>query len=123
MLSVNRPAIVIGLATTIVTVSKPVTPKESVATIVSIYDPAVSAPVTRSVLVAVSKIIAAFVEVLRRVSVPVPPEAVKATVVSPRVNVVVMLFPPITTIGPLISIVIPTEPVAPAESVAMIVSS
>ena len=60
---------------------------------------------------------------LRRVSVPVPPVAEKAVVVSARLWVVMMLFPPVTMIGPLISTVIPTEAVAPAESVAIIVSS
>ena len=88
MLSVNRPAIVTAFATTIVMVSSPVAPKESVATIVSTYVPAARDPVTRSLLVAVSKMIFAFTEVLRRVRAPVPPEAVNATVVSARVRVV-----------------------------------
>ena len=88
VLSANRPVIVIDWATTIVTVSYPFAPRESVATIVSTYVPAESAPVTDKVFVLVSNLIFEFEELLARLRVPFPPFATNARVVSPRVKVV-----------------------------------
>ena len=60
--------------------------------------------------------------VTAKLCVPVPPVYTNAVEVSPRPNVVVIFVPAVRVSAPLTVIVMGAEPVAPTESVAIIVS-